>query len=167
MSQRFTKEIRQQIVREFAVRHNGLYDPGLFLREVREAGPTHPAYSWFEWDSDAAFDRYQLEQARDFARDLRISFRVEEVTSPHCVRVRETPMPLVLSPLATRSKGGGYRLVDPDDGDHIQEHCRQAARTLGEWMRRYEAALRHAGVKLTDIEKTIGRLESAALKKAG
>ena len=76
-------------------------------------------------------------------------------------------MPLVLSSLATRDKGGGYRLVDPDDPEHIMEHRKQAARTLREWLGRYQAAVAHAGVKPADIEKAIGRLENAALKKAG
>jgi hypothetical protein len=166
MGTRFTKDIRQKIVREFAVRHNGQYDASLFLREVREQGKTHPAYDWFEWDTNAAAQAYQLEQARAFARDLRVTFRIEEVVGPHSVRVRETPMPMVLSPLETRHKGGGYRLVDPDDPQHIAEHCRQAAKTLGEWAERYQAAIAHAGIKKGDIEIAIDKLSRAAAKSA-
>jgi hypothetical protein len=162
MAARFTKHLRQKIVREFAVRHNGQYDAALFLREVRETGKTHPAYEWFEWDADAAAQAYQLEQARAFARDLRVIFRVEEVVGPHSVRVRETPMPMVLSSLETRHKGGGYKLVDPDDPQHIAEHCRQAARTLVQWIERYQAAIAHAGVKMAAFEVAVGKLEKAA-----
>lgn len=162
MGNRFTKHLRQKIVREFAIKHNGQFDASLFLKEVREQGSSHPAYEWFEWNKDAAAHAYQLEQARAFARDLRVIFRIEEVAGPHSVRVRETQMPMVISPTATRNKGGGYLLVDPDDPEHMAEHCRQAAKTLGEWKTRYQAAIAHAGVKVVDLEKAIGKLERAA-----
>ena len=126
----FTKDLRQQIVKDFATRHNGVYNPTLFLEEVRRTGKTHPAYEWFTWDEHEAAVAYQIEQARSFARDLRVTFRVEEVTGAHQVRIKETPIPMVISPMEGRKNGGGYVLTDPDDPEHIAEHCRQAARTL-------------------------------------
>lgn len=158
----FTKELRQQIVQDFAVRHNGNYNPALFLEEVKRDGEKHPAFGWFEWDQSAAAQAYQLEQARAFARDLRISFKVEEVIGPHSVRIRETPMPMVISPMEGRRNGGGYKLVDPDDPEHIEEHCRQAAATLTQWLKRYGAALAHVGAKTGEVHKVIARLEKAA-----
>lgn len=163
---KFTKAIRQKIVREFAVRHNGHFNPALFLEEVRAKGPTHPAYDWFTWDRDAAAREHWLSQARAFASDLRVTFRVEEVVGPHSVRVRETPMPMVLSSLDNRSKGGGYMLVDPDDPEHIAEHCRQAAQAMNAWLNRYEAAIAHARVKRFTIESVVSKLEDAAAKPA-
>ena len=144
---RFTKEIRQRIVQKFAVRHNGQFDPALFIQEVRATGAEHPAYDWFEWDVGNAAQAYQLEQARAFARDLRVTFRVEEITGPHSVRIKEEPMPMVISPISGRNKGGGYVLVDPNDPEHIAEHCVQAARALAQWRDRYAAAIAHVGVK--------------------
>lgn len=168
MSNRFTKEVREQIVREFAIKHNGTFNPQLFLNEVRETGPDHPAFDWFEWDNKKAAAAYQLEQARSFARDLRVTFRIEEVTGPSQVRIRETPMPMVISPIGTRSKGGGYVLVDPNDPAHIEEHCRQAALTLKQWKDRYEAALSHVNIDIRKVETLIGQLESAyAVARAG
>jgi hypothetical protein len=41
----FSKSIRQRIVREFAVRHNGQYNPSLFLEEVRQRGPARSVSS--------------------------------------------------------------------------------------------------------------------------
>lgn len=158
----FTKALRERIVKEFATRHNGLYNPALFLAEVRAEGPKHPAYAWFEWDADKAATAYQLEQAREFARDLRVSFRVEEIIGPNQVRVSQQPMPMVLSPMDGRRSGGGYVLTDPDDPDHIAEHCRQAARTLEQWRDRYTAALAHAGVAAAEVNKIVGRLERAS-----
>lgn len=79
MSERFTKAVRQEIVREFAIRHNGHFNPALFIAEVEARGEEHPAYSWFEWDQEKAAREYRLDQARDFASGLRVSFTVEEV----------------------------------------------------------------------------------------
>ena len=51
---RFTKALRERIVREFTARHNGRFDPAVFVEEVRQAGPSHEAYEWFQWDDEAA-----------------------------------------------------------------------------------------------------------------
>lgn len=159
---RFTKQLRQQIVEEFSIRHNGHFNPTLFLEEVRSKGPRHPAYEWFEWDQDKAALAYQIEQARDFARDLRVSFRVEEVGRGRTVSVREAEMPMVLSPMAGRRDGGGYYLVDPENPEHAAEHCRQAAVALRAWFRRYQSALVHANGSSAAIEKAIKALEAAS-----
>ena len=100
-----------------------------------------------------------------FARDLKITFRTEQVIGPGSVRVKETPMPLVLSPLHSRQKGGGYVLVT-DSPDHIKELCRQAARSLDEWIGRYEAALAYAKANRYDLERVVGKLDDAAIRKA-
>lgn len=162
----FTKTLREKIVKDFATKHNGVFNPALFLDDVKRTGDKHPAYAWFEWDEGKAAAAYQLEQARDFARDLRVSFRVEEVVGPHSVRVKEHPIPMVISPMDNRRHGGGYVLTDPDDPDHIAEHCRQAARTLEQWRDRYSAALAHAGLKVGDVNTLIARLERKAPQKA-
>lgn len=156
---RFTKDVRQQIVREFALRHNGIFNPTLFLEEVRETGAEHPAYEWFEWDASKAALAYQVEQARNFARDLRVVFTVEEVGRQSSVTVRQVEMPMVLSPIAGRSKGGGYVIVDPEDAEHMQEHCRQAAVALRAWMDRYQAALTHCGRSQDDFGEILRSLE--------
>ncbi|WP_201829560.1 hypothetical protein [Microvirga zambiensis] len=157
---RFTKELRQQIVKEFALRHNGVFNPTLFLEHVRETGPEHPAFEWFEWDQNKAALNYQIEQARSFARDLRVSFTVEEVGRSEPVRVRQAAMPLVLSPMEGRKDGGGYVLVNPDDPAHMIEHCQQAAIALRAWQNRYKSALLHAGGSPETLEEAIRQLEA-------
>lgn len=157
----FTKQQRQEIVREFALRHNGHYNPKLFVEEVERTGEDHPAYGWFTWNDRNAADAFRLEQARDFARDLRITFKIEEVGRTTPVRVRETEMPLAISPMNNRSKGGGYFITDPNDPGHMKEHCRQAAISLQSWLDRYQAALQYAGRRTSDIEKVILTLENA------
>jgi hypothetical protein len=160
---RFTKALRQKIVKDFAIKHNGIYNPTLFLEEVRRSGPSHPAYDWFEWDRDRAAAQYQVEQARNFARDLRVSFKVEVINGGRrSIQVRETAMPLVLSPVDGRRSGGGYVLTDENDPAHMIEHCRQAAMALRAWLSRYRSAGEHAGCDLASLEAVVKRLEETA-----
>jgi hypothetical protein len=158
---KFTKALRQQIVQEFATRHNGRFNPERFVEEVRRKGASHPAYEWFEWDRNRAALQWQIEQAREFARDLRIVFTVEEVGRRKPITVN-TAMPMVLSPVNERKAGGGYYLVDPADPAHLAEHCRQAATALRAWLGRYEAAVRHSGTTPEAINRMVTALEAVA-----
>jgi hypothetical protein len=162
---RFTKEERQQIVKDFAIRHNGQYNAALFLQEVREKGIEHPAFEWFAWDKDKAFDAYQLEQARDFASDLKVIFQVEEIGRNKTVKVKQVSMPMVISPVGGRHDGGGYFLTDPQDPAHRAEHRKQAALALRAWFNRYQAALIESGGSPEGIEKAIAALESSAASR--
>lgn len=163
---RFTKERRQEIVREFAVRHNGQYDPALFLAEVEAGGQEHPAYGWFEWDSEKAVREYHLWQARVFANGLRVTFSVESIGRTGTISVRESEMPLVMSAMDGRRHGGGYFLVDTDNPDHMAEHCRQAAVSLRTWFDRYQSALLYAGGSTTMIDKALRALDEASSTEA-
>ena len=163
----FTKALRQKIVTEFATRHNGTYNPSLFVEEVRRTGSSHPAYAWFEWDQNKAALAHQVEQARDFARDLRVTFTVQVVNGgKRSVKVRETAMPLVLSPMDGRRSGGGYLLVNPDDPAYMAEHAGQAAQALRSWWSRYESAAEHVGINASDVEAMIAKLETATAQIA-
>lgn len=164
---RLTKALRQQIVKDFAIKHNGVYNPTLFLEEVRRTGQNHPAYDWFEWDRDRAAAQYQVEQARNFARDLRVSFSVQVVNGDRrSIQVRETAMPLVLSPVDGRRSGGGYVLTDENDPAHMTEHCRQAAMALRAWLNRYRSAGEHVGCDLGLLEEAVVLLEEALPQEA-
>lgn len=159
---RFTKELRQEIVREFATRHNGQFDPALFLDEVREKGSGHPAYEWFDWDDALAAHEYRLSQAREFARDLKVSFTVENVSRDRPVTVRHVEMPMVISPVEQRPKGGGYVVTQPEAPSHQREFCRQAASDLRAWLKRYDAAIHYAAVPSAMIEAAAIKLEKVA-----
>jgi len=158
---------RQRIVKEFAVRHNGRYNPSLFLAEVKEVGEKHPAHAWFEWDQSKAALAHQLEQARAFARDLRVTFTVTEINGgKRRLKVRESTMPMVISPIQGRQDGGGYVLVDPKNLSHQDEHCRQAAVGLRAWLGRYADAVKHVGHSTQPIEELAALLEQRALMDA-
>jgi len=162
---KFTKELRQQIVEDFARRHNGQYDPALFLREVKDTGESHPAFGWFEWDQSKAAQEHNLWQARAFAKDLRIKFEVEEISSGKSITVT-TEAPLVMSPTAGRQDGGGYVRFNPDDPAHQAELCQQAAVALRSWLKRYQAALIHAGYGVKMVEQIAASLDAVKVNAA-
>lgn len=161
---RYTKRKRQEIVENFARQHNGQYDPVLFLREVEETGERHPAYHWFEFNKDAAAREHNLWQARQFTRDLHISFQVEEVGRAGMMTIRTMEMPMMLSPAhdrGGRSGGGGYWLVDPDNPDHQIELCRAAGVALLSWLDRYQASISYVGFDAKAIEQIAETMKTA------
>lgn len=158
---RFTREFRQKIVREFAEEHDGWFDAGAFLSQVRQVGAAHPAYEWFEWNDEKAAQEHRLDQARDFARGLVIRFEVETVRSG-TVRLISSEAPLVTSPVERRRAGGGYFLTNPDDPAHMAELCRQAAQSMRWFVSRFEAAVLHAGGDLSACEAIRAQLEAAS-----
>lgn len=157
---RFTKNLRQEIIEAFARDNNGWFDPHAFVAHVREVGADHPAHAWFEWDDNAAAEAYRLDQARDFARGLRVEFTVETIERDS---VRVVTAPFLTSPVATRKSGGGYYVTDLGDAEHVAEMKRQAAQYLRWFVSRYEAILDAPAVDaLTTVQ---GLLESGGLRK--
>ena len=152
----FSRAHRQAIVEDFCRRHNGLYSPDLFLREVQEMGEDHPAFSWFLWDDEDAANEHRLWQARTFVSDLRIKFSVETVNRKGAIRVLVSEAPYALSPVSSRNSGGGYYVTDLNDPSHIAELTRQAATSLQTWLRRYGSCSPPAAEL---IEKAISLLD--------
>ena len=148
---RFTKELRQKIVEEFARENGGWFDPVAFLAAVQKKGPEHPAYEWFEWDNAKAADEHRRWQARTFAKDLVVRFEVHTQERGK-VKVVQQTSPLLLSPGDKRSEGGGYFLMDPDNPEHMEELCRQAAKSLEWFLRRYEAAIVFSGGRVKSLQ---------------
>lgn len=159
---RFTKELRQEIIREFCLRRNAAFDAALFAREVIETGPEHKAWEWFTTDKDKAAWAHWTEEARGFAQGLKVSFTVEEIGRSGSIRLREVTAPLLVSPIADRRSGGGYFITDPANPDHMGELCYQAAADLRSWLRRYDGALAHAGGSVAQIEKQLALLDAAS-----
>ena len=149
----FDKSLRQQIIADFAKRHGGLYDPAAFLAEVRRRGEAHPAYAWFRWDDGEAANEYRLWQARVFARDLTVKFKIESVGRTGTVRVIETEMPMIFSPLDGRRDGGGYTLTNPNDPEHMTALCNEASVALTSWLKRYRACLLSVGAGPEHFER--------------
>jgi len=162
MTTRFTKELRQEIVRNFALAHNGFYNPSVFLEEVRQTGESHPAWAWFEWDEGRAALAYNLERARAFAQGLKVRFEIADVEhGPVTVSA-----PLVLSAFEGRRMGVGYHLFDTEKpANDMTELCRQAAVDLAAWLRRYDAAIRFVGGSIEFLHRELRLLEAVSEKK--
>lgn len=158
---RFTKALRQQLVRDFAEKNGGWFDPAAFLSEVRRQGTKHLAFEWFEWDDSKAAHEFRLDQARDFARGLIVIFEVKTMHRGS-LRVVEQSAPMLVSPMAGRKGGGGYYITDPNDPAHMIELCLQAAQSMRWFISRYESALRYAGVNTAQFEKAQAALEEMA-----
>lgn len=79
------------------------------------------------------------------------------------MKVRESTMPMALSPLKGRRDGGGYVLVDPKDQSHVDEHCRQAAVGLRAWLSRYADAVKAVGHDVSELDALATALERRAL----
>ena len=158
---RMTKEERQNIIRDFAGRHNGFFNPAAFVEEIRNVGRKHPAYGWFTWDRNKAAFEYQVWQAREFAVGLRIRFTVEEIGRSKRITIRERIMPFAISPVERRRESVGYYVTDPENPEHMAEFCRQAATALRTWINRYGAAVSHAGGSPQVVERLLKLIEEA------
>lgn len=158
---RYTKEQRQQIIRDYAEQNGGAFDAPGFLRWVEKAGPEHPAYDWFDWNDQKAADAHRIWQSRQFASGLTVKFEIRTVHRGG-FKVVQTQAPLVLSPMEARSHGGGYIVTDPGNADHMTELCKQAADDLRWFLNRYEAALLHVGFNVQTIERAQSALEHVA-----
>lgn len=152
---RLTKEERQEIIREFSGRHNGLFNPASFVLEVSKVGRKHPAYGWFTWDRDKAAFGYRIWQAREFAIGLRVRFTIDEIGRSGKITVREQEMPFAISSTENRREGGGYYIVDPESPEHMAEYCRQAEVALRTWLNRYGGAVSYAGGSPRVIERLL------------
>jgi hypothetical protein len=138
---RFTKELRQDIVKDFVTR-NGSWDAAKFFDEVAATGDSHPAYGWFEWDQGEAARQHNIWQARCFVQGLKIVFEVVTVGHQGPIRLRQEA-PLLVSAIANRQHGGGYGMHDPDNQDDVAELSRQAASALRSWLKRFGSCLSH------------------------
>ena len=160
---RYTKKLRQEIVAEFTRRHNGQFDAKLFFNEVRDAGPNHPAHSWFEWNVERGWVAHNVDLARAFVQDLKIAFAVTEITHTNISKLETVEMPLMHSPLADRRRGGGYVRTEPSS---VPELCRQGAAALRSWLGRYRDILVAVGGSDSTIEGVISILEDVVEEEA-
>ena len=149
---RFSKTLRQQIIEEYVARR-GEYDPKSFVAEVREVGPSHAAYDWFEWNNTEAADQYRFWQARMFVQGIRVKVEIEHVERKIAgVRVLDA-VPAYVSPIAARKDGGGYFKLDPENPSHIRELRMQAIVALDNWIRRYGAVYSMSGGAADDLQR--------------
>lgn len=156
---KISKEERKVIVDEFKARHNGRYDADEFLKEVKEAGESHPAYRWFTWDQGEAAYQFNLIQARMFAQHIEIYVEQPKIVEGVQVNIT-TEAPAFISPISNRSSGGGYVEFD------VNILCEEAAKTLRSWLRRYQVCLNHVGQSSEVLEQIAKALEKGRSSQA-
>lgn len=159
-----TKEKRATIIADYTARHDGRYDPSGFFDEVQE-DPNHPARSWFVWDLEQGWLEANLERAGAFARGLTIERR-QKVVDHGVVSITVSRIPLLHSPMADRSIGGGYIFTDPNNDRHMANLCQEGAATLTAWINRYHAAVKHCGGSMMIFHRQIRLLEKMIDDKA-
>jgi hypothetical protein len=125
--------------------HNGRLEPAMVIEASRDPGaPLHPA---FEWDNEAAAERYRIEQAKYLIRS------VEVVITPDATR---PPVRAFVS--VSRDKDRSYTstvhaLADPD---LRQQVLGQALKELEAWQQRYAEL-----VELSQVFAAIGQARLA------
>lgn len=157
---KLTKALRTKIVLDFVANNDGVFDPAAFVEHIRNAGPEHPAYAWFEWSDEKAAQDHRVSQARQFLHGLVVKFEVQSVVGG-AMKIAHREMPLLISPREGRSNGGGYVPTEPSDPAHVAEFCRQAAETLRWFVARYAAAIAHVGGDVAVIDDLRGALDAA------
>jgi hypothetical protein len=150
-----TRQDRQAILDDFIARH-GRFSPAAFLAEA--SSDQHPAHRWFTWDDAAAANAHRIDQARDFIRDLRVTFSVEVIERGK-VNVREVTVPAAVSPMDGRQGRGGYVALDAANMPVFRQ---EAASSLAAWLRRYEGAVIAAGQDPSAVRGMIGALSVSA-----
>ena len=165
MSVRLLRKQRAEIVKDFCLRHGGVYNPRTFVEEVRSTGPAHPAYQFFTWDDTEAAHKQRTWEARNFVQGLKLVFQVEHQTPTGRIKIQERDVPLLLSLSSTRQDGMGYYMFDPNDPDHLEELRRQGVVDLKAWLVRYSVALDAAGLTALPLERIISILESLAVSQ--
>lgn len=146
----FTKEKREEIATAFARENGGRFDAAAFVEQVQHQGRNHPAWEWFQWDDATAAHSHRVHQARMFVHDLKIKFEIVKVRDSAKIKVK-TEAPMFISPMGRRNDGGGYDYQG--NALDMAEHCRQAGTSLLTFLRRYEAALAHVGIREDTLRK--------------
>jgi hypothetical protein len=162
---RFTRAMREEIVRDFTDRHGGEWIPAAFWDEVeacRRRGVPHPADDWFERDPDLAARAFWIEQAREFASGIRVVYFQREPPDVRHFTITEVEGPLVISPMANRANGSSYHIFDLENPEHRQEWCGQAGVALKAWMEKYACVFDDVSVRRADIESLVARFNFVA-----
>jgi len=66
----------EEVINYLAANNHGEVTPQMVVEEARN--PDSPLHSEFEWDIEAAAEKYWIEQARKIIRSVRITYRVEK-----------------------------------------------------------------------------------------
>lgn len=162
-----TSKDRQRIIDDYLIgTGRNMFHAGEFIDWLSE-NKDHEAYSWFfsKSDGDAARE-YRIGLARQMASGLRIKVQPVKPKKGNVLSLTVREYPAYVSPMRGRSAGGGYERFDPEDAQALAELQRQAAASLGSWLRRYGSAMEDSGVDLAPIKETASLIEGRVVSAA-
>lgn len=173
----FTSKDRQRIIDGYLQQSGrNAFVPGQFV-DWLENEPEHEAYDWFFAKDDAAAAReYRIGLARRMASGLRITvsdseshqksraIKIASVTETITPTSRGRQFPAYISPVGSRSSGGGYERVLPGDPASMAELRRQGATALLSWLARYRGAMEDGDIDLTAVDDLAEQISADAEK---
>ena len=178
---RFARKQKQDLIDQYlkATGANKL-DASAFLDYIQQRDD-HPLHEWLFGKDDSYHARqHRLDMIRNFVGGLRTTITVKvsepqvvtqetrqvEVTSvtaePIEAKEVRVTVPSYVSPVADRSKGGGYVEFDYAKPDHRAEMARQALSGLERWLDRYEGFAQSIGVGTDHIQAIVLEMRSIA-----
>ena len=160
----FTRQKRQAIIDEYlSATGENLFIPGRFIDWLQHR-PDHEAYPWFYGKDDyEAAREYRIGLARRMAAGLRIVARVQETSAANVISVTVREFPAYVSPVASRSAGGGYTRFDPHDPAALSELRRQGAVAMRAWLVRYRGA--YADTDLSALEEIASGIDADSVAR--
>lgn len=137
----------------------------------------HPAWRYFFSATQEERDTYYYTaRVSEFVSGLRITVKPTEFVrrstggmtvvgstfSPGGAEPLEAPA--FFSPVSDRAKGGGYVAFDVDNQSHRENLAAEAARTLDQWITRYQLAIVDSGMSIDDMRARRDQLAAFADK---
>lgn len=133
-AKRYTTAERERIVRQHMEKHDGVCDPGVFVKAAKRKN--HPAHDYFEWTDSKAAHAYRLQQARQF---IKVNVEIAEPVEVGPIVVKTQP--LLVSPPETRKEVSGGRYVYRSSEYGRKALREEAVKRMRQWIERYATVL--------------------------
>lgn len=158
----FSKSKRQEIIDQYlAETGENMFVPARFV-DWLEDKPDHPCWQmWHGVDAEDAKRKWMIDQVRRFTSDLRIVVTHSEIVNSNVKTITTREFPAYISPMTSRSNGGGYVRFDPRHRETLDELKAQAAASLRMWLSRYRGAAEEDEIDVSGIERIVDLLAPA------
>lgn len=148
-TKRLSADERREVVEKLAAESStGTVTADQLVEAAQD--PAHPMHDHFEWDDAKAAHRHRIATARGILASVAVA---TTVTNPVTSEPVVVTVPMVVSPVEGRSRGGGYQLTGETnlDGEWVmsaegEAHLREeAAAALRSVVKRYGLILNLTG----------------------
>ena len=164
---KFAKKDRQRIIDDYLAQSGrNMFIPAEFIDWLADK-PEHEAYELFYgMDDSEAARQHRIGLARKMASGLRIVVTQEQTAEAQVVHITTREYPAYVSPLANRTKGGGYVPFNAQDPQAAEDLRMQGAQALRSWLVRYRGVAELAGIDLEPMEDIVAQLSQGAARSA-